>query len=111
MKAIYALAVAACMALSTAVFANEQSGVEVGNLQAIAGPAPSISYITGTATNTRGQPLKSVFFHFNLYDANNALVGNAIANANNLAPDDTWKFKAGVTVPYNHFVLVKVETY
>ena len=35
MKAIYALAVAACMALSTAVIANEQSGVEVGNLQGV----------------------------------------------------------------------------
>ena len=111
MKAIYALAVAACMALSTAVIANEQSGVEVGNLQAIAGPGAGVSYITGTATNIKGQPLSHVFVHFNLYDANNALVGNSIANANNLAPNDTWKFKAGVTVPYNHFVLVKVETY
>ncbi|WP_180298279.1 FxLYD domain-containing protein [Pseudomonas syringae] len=47
----------------------------------------------------------------NLYDANNALVGNAIATASNLAPKDTWKFSAGVTVPYDHFVLVKVDTY
>ncbi|WP_223862832.1 FxLYD domain-containing protein [Pseudomonas cannabina] len=55
--------------------------------------------------------LGNVFVHFNLYDANNALVGNAIATASNLAPKDTWKFSAGVTVPYDHFVLVKVDTY
>ncbi|WP_235808002.1 FxLYD domain-containing protein [Pseudomonas savastanoi] len=67
--------------------------------------------MTGTATNTKDQALGNVFVHFNLYDANNALVGNAIATASNLAPKDTWKFSAGVTVPYDHFVLVKVDTY
>ncbi|EGH24877.1 MULTISPECIES: FxLYD domain-containing protein [Pseudomonas syringae group] len=109
MKAIYALA--ACMVFSAAAIASEPSPVTVGHLQAVPGQTPSISYITGTATNTKDQALGNVFVHFNLYDANNALVGNAIATASNLAPKDTWKFSAGVTVPYDHFVLVKVDTY
>lgn len=109
MKRIFALAT--CVVFSTAAMADNQSPVTVDNLQAMAGPISSISYITGTATNTKAQTIGGVFLHFNLYDSNNALVGNAIANANNLAPNDTWKFKAGVTVPYDHFVLVKVDTF
>ncbi|MDT3268722.1 FxLYD domain-containing protein [Pseudomonas amygdali pv. morsprunorum] len=109
MKKIYALA--ACIMFSAAAIADDQSPVTVANLQAAPGPTPSISYITGTATNTKQKALGNVFVHFNLYDANNALVGNAIATASNLAPNDTWKFSAGVTVPYDHFVLVKVDTY
>jgi hypothetical protein len=109
MKKIYALA--ACMVFSLAAMADEQSPVAVSNLQAVAGPIPSISYITGTATNTKGKPIEAVFLYFNLYDSNDALVGNAIANASNLAPNDKWKFKAGVNVPYDHFVMVKTEAY
>ncbi|MHB9502542.1 FxLYD domain-containing protein (plasmid) [Pseudomonas amygdali pv. morsprunorum] len=45
------------------------------------------------------------------FDCRSLQVGNAIATASNLAPKDTWKFSAGVTVPYDHFVLVKVDTY
>ena len=111
MKGIYAVAVATCMAITTTAMAQQNLAVRVDNLQTVAGEAPPISYIVGTATNTTDKPISAVFVDFNLYDKQNTLVGNAKSGANNLGPGGTWQFKAGVTVPYDHFTLSKVTTY
>jgi hypothetical protein len=111
MKAICALTVAASMAISTAAMAQQNPAVRVDNLQAVAGDAAPITYIIGTATNTTDKSIGAVFVDFNLYDKQNTLVGNAKSGVNNLGPGGTWQFKAGVTVPYDHFTLSKVTTY
>lgn len=109
MKSIYTLAV--CMILSTAAPAQQNQAVQVSNLSTIAGPAPGTNYITGTATNTSDKQLSAVSVTFNLYDQQNALVGNAVDNGLNLEPNDTWKFKALATTPYDHATLSKVLAY
>lgn len=94
--------------LATSAFAQSEP-VQLSNLSAMAGPTTSYSYIVGTATNTTNRNLSSVFVHFNLYDEQNALVGNTIAMANNLGVGETWKFTANALVPYHHFTVSKID--
>ena len=76
------------------------------------GSEPSgVSVVTGVATNTSNAPIKSAFVHFNLYDAQNNLVGNAIANGNDIAPGDRWTFKAYAPQPFDHAKFISVDTY
>ena len=50
--------------------------------------------ITGTVVNRRDKKLKYAQITFNVYDASGALVGNALANINDLEPGGRWNFKA-----------------
>jgi len=52
------------------------------------------SYIAGTVKNNTNKTYKYVQVEINLYDASGAQVGSTLANANNLEPNGTWKFKA-----------------
>ena len=51
-------------------------------------------YITGTIKNNTNKQYSYVQVTFNLYDANGAQIGTALANINNLEANGTWKFKA-----------------
>lgn len=57
--------------------------------------------IAGTVKNTSERKYRYVQIQFNLYDKNEAQIGSALANVNNLEPDGTWKFKAHVMVDLN----------
>ena len=61
-----------------------------------AGAGLGFGVILGTATNTTAEPIGNVLVKINLLDAQGNLVGNTLANANNLAPGQTWHFKAPV---------------
>lgn len=50
--------------------------------------------ITGTFTNTSGTKVSYVQVSYNLFDADGAQIGTALANTSNLAADGTWKFEA-----------------
>jgi len=55
-------------------------------------------YVTGSIKNNTNKQYSYVQVTFNLYDANGAQLGTAMANINNLEANGTWKFKAlGVT--------------
>lgn len=51
-------------------------------------------YITGTIKNNTNKEYTYVQVTFNLYDADGAQIGTALANINNLEANGTWKFKA-----------------
>ena len=53
-----------------------------------------IWYYTGTVTNNSNKQFSYVQVEINLYDDTGALVDNVIANAANLEPHGTWKFRA-----------------
>ena len=55
------------------------------------------SYIEGAVKNNTNKQYKYAQVEINLYDDSGAQVGSTLANANNLEPNGTWKFKALVT--------------
>lgn len=61
--------------------------------EAITGDAYSCT-ITGTFTNTSSNTMSYAQVSYNLYDADGAQIGTALANTNNLASGGTWKFEA-----------------
>lgn len=53
-----------------------------------------VGHIVGIAHNNTDHALSFAMIQFNLYDSQGALVGNAVAAAQNLAPDQDWRFDA-----------------
>lgn len=51
-------------------------------------------YIDGTLTNNTDDEVSYIQVEYNLYDADGAQVGTALANTNNLQPGGVWKFEA-----------------
>ena len=51
-------------------------------------------YINGTLTNNTENEVSYIQVEYNLYDADGAQVGTALANTNNLKAGGTWKFEA-----------------
>lgn len=52
------------------------------------------TYITGKLTNNTESEVSYIQVEYNLYDAEGAQVGTALANTNNLQPGGVWKFEA-----------------
>lgn len=50
--------------------------------------------ITGTIENTTGKDLSYISVEYKIYDSSNAIIGTALANANNIDKDETWRFEA-----------------
>lgn len=55
---------------------------------------PYATYITGTLTNTTDNEVSYIQVEYNLYDADGAQIGTALANTNNLKAGGVWKFEA-----------------
>lgn len=51
-------------------------------------------YIKGTLTNNTDNEVSYIQVEYNLYDADGAQVGTALANTSNLKAGGTWKFEA-----------------
>lgn len=51
-------------------------------------------YVTGTLTNNTDDEMGYIQVEYNLYDADGAQVGTALANTSNLKAGGTWKFEA-----------------
>ena len=57
-------------------------------------------YINGTLTNNTDNEASYIQVEYNLYDADGAQVGTALANTSNLKAGGTWKFEAiGTAAP------------
>lgn len=56
-----------------------------------------VRYGTGIVSNTGDHKFGYVQVEINLLDKSGAVVGSTLANVNNLAPHDKWKFKALLT--------------
>ena len=57
-------------------------------------------YINGTLTNNTENEASYIQVEYNLYDADGAQVGTALANTNNLKAGGAWKFEAvGTAAP------------
>lgn len=50
--------------------------------------------ITGTIENTTGKDLSYISVEYKIYDSSNAIIGTALANANNIGKGETWRFEA-----------------
>ena len=66
--------------------------------EALDGSNPYYAYITGTLTNNTEDEKSYIQVSYNLYDADGAQIGTALANTNNLKAGGTWKFEAISTV-------------
>lgn len=55
-----------------------------------------VRYVVGTVKNNSTKQYSYVQVEINLYDNSDAQVGSTLANANNLEPGATWKFKAPI---------------
>ena len=53
----------------------------------------------GIATNQSGGAVSDAFIKFNQLDTQGQLVGNTIAQANNLAAGQAWHFSAPIATP------------
>ena len=53
-----------------------------------------VVYVTGTLTNNTDDEVGYIQVEYNLYDADGAQVGTALANTNNLKAGGAWKFEA-----------------
>ncbi|AET95281.1 hypothetical protein BSFA1_80220 (plasmid) [Burkholderia sp. SFA1] len=93
--------------LSAPAFAAESALDVTDDLRVVAGQSPYGS-LTGTATNTSDKVIARATIQFNLYDENNNLVGNAIAQASQVAPGERWIYTAPVPVPFHHAQVSKV---
>lgn len=58
--------------------------------------ADYVNYIVGTVRNNTSRQYSYVQVEINLYDKSGTQIGSTLANANNLEPNATWKFKAVV---------------
>ena len=73
--------------------ANEEFTLEEGHSGS--SDEYGMSYtITGSIKNNTDKQYSYVQVTFNLYDADGAQIGSALANINNLEPNGLWKFKA-----------------
>lgn len=79
----------------------ETTDMPVSNLQVIVNES-GLPVITGMVANQTGKRVKNAFIHFNLYDEQGAVVGQAVTYASDLAPGDKWKFEAHTTVRSFH---------
>lgn len=50
--------------------------------------------VTGTIENTTGKDLSYISVEYKVYDSSNAIIGTALANANNIGKGETWRFRA-----------------
>lgn len=66
--------------------------------EAMDGSNPYYAYITGTLTNNTEDDKSYIQVSYNLYDADGAQIGTALANTNNLKAGGVWKFEAVSTV-------------
>jgi hypothetical protein len=82
----------------------------IRNLQVVP-EADGVSAITGTATNQTGRTLSSAFIEFNLYDSRGTVVGNAIDHIENLAPGNSWNFKAETPTRFGTVRVTKVQLF
>lgn len=61
---------------------------------------PYAVFVDGTLTNNTDKEVSYIQVEYNLYDADGAQVGTALANTNNLQPGGSWKFEAyGTATP------------
>jgi hypothetical protein len=68
-----------------------------------------VRVVVGTAVNQSDQNLPFASVQFKVYDAQNAVLGNALANQQNLGPHETWNFKAYSTAQnFDHATLSSV---
>ncbi|WP_034303074.1 FxLYD domain-containing protein [Herbaspirillum sp. RV1423] len=102
---------AAGMLLAIAAYAQQSDKVSVRDMGVAPGPAPQARYLVGTATNVTPGDLKTVILEFNLFDAQNAQVGNASAVTQNLAAGGAWKFQALTVQPFDHAKLARITAY
>ncbi|MEN6391068.1 MAG: FxLYD domain-containing protein [Syntrophomonas sp.] len=64
------------------------------------------TYVIGTVKNNTDKQYSYVQVEINLYDTSGAQVGSTLANANNLEPNGSWKFKA---VTLEDFATYKIK--
>lgn len=50
--------------------------------------------VTGYIENTTGKDLSYISVEYKIYDSGNAVIGTALANANNISAGEKWRFEA-----------------
>lgn len=50
--------------------------------------------VTGYIENTTGKDLSYISVEYKVYDSSNAVIGTALANANNISAGEKWRFEA-----------------
>lgn len=108
------LAFAASLIAFAAASVHAEDALKIGDLSATVytGEASESAsgYISGTATNTTNDTIRSATIAINLLDANGTIVGTTSATANGIGPMQQWKFRAVTSRPYQRAVVASVST-
>jgi hypothetical protein len=85
------------------------AAIQISQMQVTAGPVPPISLITGVAKNVSGHRVRLVTLSFKLYDASGAVIGDAVAQAQNLDVGESWRYQATTTIPFAKTVISDIS--
>lgn len=91
-----------------AVAAQASDALQISDLGATVYQGGASGVVTGTATNTSGNRIKTATIAINLLDASGAIVGTTSATATGIEPGQQWKFRAPTAQPYNRAVVASV---
>lgn len=108
MKNVFA---AGMVVVAFAAQAQSTEQLAFSDLQTRAAGPNGGTAIVGVAVNTTAKTLTTVFVTFNLYDAQNSLVGNAFATVNGLEPGVQWRFEAPAPAAFTTYKVAKVLAY
>lgn len=91
------------LCVSFAFTACDLFGDDTNNKLSVLGENISIEYneylgysvkVTGYIENTTGKDLSYISIEYKIYDNSNAVIGTALANANNISKGEKWRFEA-----------------
>jgi len=110
--AILVLGGAGIFAMPTANVHAQQTlarGVTMSDMGAVKQTDTNVTTLHATAVNNSGKPIALLTARFQLYDANNQIIGEATTSQANMAPGETWKISVDTPVQFTRFTLMNVD--
>ena len=95
--------------LSASAFAADSALTLANDLQAVADPMAPYGALIGTAVNTSDKQITLATITFNLFDADNNVIGNTVAQAQQIAPGQRWMYKALAPMQFDHAKISNVS--
>jgi hypothetical protein len=71
--------------------------------------APGLGHLIGIAHNDTDNLMPTAVVEFNLYNAQDVMVGNTLAIGQNLAANGTWQFDAPTTKPFAKWRISRIN--
>ncbi|MDN7616972.1 MULTISPECIES: FxLYD domain-containing protein [Burkholderia cepacia complex] len=102
---------AALVASSAVAFAADGALKLNDDLHVVPNPPLPYGALTGSAVNTSDKVLSVATITFNLYDAGNNQIGNAVAQGVQIAPGQRWIYNAPAAMSFDHAKISNVSAF